>query len=353
MTDTQDWMLYGANGYTGELIAREAVKQNLQPILAGRNKVAIKSLANELNLQYRIFDLDSPESIIPNIKDLHTLLNCAGPFSATSPSLVAGCLDVQTNYLDITGEISIFELIRGYYASAIEDQVVLLPGVGFDVVPTDCLSLMLKNKLPDATKLTLAFYSQGQSSTGTRITAIESFKTGGKIRKEGKLKSVAFGSKTCKFSFTEIGTLTGIRIPWGDVSTAYYTTNIPNIEVYMCASPKVIKNLKRLRRIKPILASRLFQHYLKNRTYKNHKNPSEEARIKSKSYIWGEVRNQSGDRIKGELILPNAYDLTVSTALAALNLILLDKVKPGIYSPATAFGEKYILSLPNVKLKLE
>ena len=45
-----EWLIYGANGYTGELIAREARKRGMTPILAGRSQESVASLAGELGL---------------------------------------------------------------------------------------------------------------------------------------------------------------------------------------------------------------------------------------------------------------------------------------------------------------
>ena len=52
------FLLYGANGFVGEAIARQAVAEGLRPILAGRNAPAIRALAAELGVEARPFSLD-------------------------------------------------------------------------------------------------------------------------------------------------------------------------------------------------------------------------------------------------------------------------------------------------------
>src|SRR6059058_4580809 len=151
------FLIYGANGYTGELIAREAVRRGHRPILAGRHAERIEPLAGELQCPWRVFDLlDAKE-----VEGVALVLHCAGPFVHTSAPMVRACLAAGTHYLDITGEITVFESIMAIDAEARRRGVTLLPGVGFDVVPTDCLAAMLARRLPDADDLTLAFYSKG------------------------------------------------------------------------------------------------------------------------------------------------------------------------------------------------
>ena len=232
------WMIYGANGYTGELIARAAAERGLKPILGGRNRAAIETLARELNFDCRAFGLEDPKAIEAGLEDCAVVLHCAGPFSRTAKPMIDACLLAHTHYLDITGEIAVFEMAATYDAVAKMANIILLPGVGFDVVPTDCLAAELKLRLPSATQLTLAFRGLGITSRGTTLTALESMSTGGMIRRDGKLIPVPMAWKTRPIDFGNgQGPVTAMSVPWGDVATAYYTTGIPNIEAYAVFKP--------------------------------------------------------------------------------------------------------------------
>src|SRR6266516_7689334 len=99
-------MIYGANGYTGELIAREAVRRGHRPILAGRSAEKIEPLARELGCAWRAFPLDEPQ-----LREASLVLHCAGPFINTAMPMVRACLASGAHYLDITGEIEVFESI--------------------------------------------------------------------------------------------------------------------------------------------------------------------------------------------------------------------------------------------------
>ena len=161
------WMIYGANGYTGELIARDAVRRDLNPVLAGRTAAKVQQLPANLGLQARVFDLSIAAATSRTVEGMGLVLNCAGPFSATAAAMMTDCLAAHVHYLDITGEIGVFEHSRTLDAAARAAGIVICPGVGFDVIPTDCVAATLKAALPDATRLALGFDSRSGFSPGT------------------------------------------------------------------------------------------------------------------------------------------------------------------------------------------
>ncbi|HRP87435.1 MAG TPA: saccharopine dehydrogenase NADP-binding domain-containing protein, partial [Gammaproteobacteria bacterium] len=242
---SESWMIYGANGYTGELIAREAVRRGRAPVLAGRSADKVAPLARELGLEHRCFELGSPAAVREGIAGMTLVLHCAGPFSATARPMMEACIETGAHYLDITGEIAVFELAHGLDAEARRRGVLLCPGVGFDVVPTDCLAAALKAALPDATRLALGFDSRGGMSPGTARTSVEGLAQGGRVRREGRLITVPLAWRTRRIDFGD-GEKLAMTIPWGDVSTAWHTTGIQDIEVYIPASPKLVARLKRM-----------------------------------------------------------------------------------------------------------
>ena len=222
------FLLYGANGYTGELIAREAVRRGMKPLLAGRSRPRIEKLAAELGCPSAVFDLEDHTSMVSAISDCAAVLHCAGPFSVTARSMMQACLATHVHYFDITGEIPVFELAHSVHEKALRSGIALCPGVGFDVVPTDCLALKLKEALPDATHLALGFDSRSGLSKGTAKTSIEAAADGSKIRRDGQLVTVPLASQQRRIDFGN-GERPAVGIPWGDVSTAFYSTGIPNI----------------------------------------------------------------------------------------------------------------------------
>jgi short subunit dehydrogenase-like uncharacterized protein len=347
-----DWMIYGANGYTGKLIAEEAVRLGMRPILAGRSEAVIAGLARELGLDYKVFGLETPGEIRQAISGLTVVLHCAGPFSATSQPMVSACLEEHVHYLDITGEISVFAAAHGQHEQAKRADVVLMPGAGFDVVPSDCLAASLVNALPAATKLQLAFEAGGGASPGTAKTSVEGLKNGGCVRRNGKLKKVplAWKTRTIPFAHAE---RKGVTIPWGDVYTAYVSTGVPDIEVYISLPPSAIANLRRLKWIQPLLALGPVQSFMKKRIEKNVDGPSDLGREESESQLWGEVSTADGRTVQATMTAPNGYNLTVTASLGVVSFLLSNDVEGGYYTPSLLMGAEYAATLPGVELKLK
>jgi short subunit dehydrogenase-like uncharacterized protein len=225
---TGKWMIYGAYGYSGKLTAIEAKRRGLAPILAGRNSAKTEALATSLDLPWQAFSLDDRVALDHAVADVDLVLHCAGPFSHTSGPMLEACLDYKSHYLDITGEIDVFAHAYSCDDIARKDDIVVIPGVGFDVVPTDCLAATLAAKLPSAHQLTLAFSAGGGPSPGTAKTSVEGLGKGGRIRKDGVVTQVPLAWKTRTIPFAS-GDRYAMTIPWGDVFTAYISTGIPNI----------------------------------------------------------------------------------------------------------------------------
>jgi short subunit dehydrogenase-like uncharacterized protein len=330
------WLIYGANGYTGELIAREAVRRGMRPVLAGRRAETIEPLARELECQWRVFDLAKPD-----LSNIELVLHCAGPFTQTSAPMVRACLDAGAHYLDITGEIAVFESIMRMNDEAQRRNVALLPGVGFDVVPTDCLAAQLAEKLPDANELWLAFYSaRGAISRGTMKTMIEGIDQGGAIRRDGRIVRVPLLYDVREIAFS-CGPRLAMTIPWGDVSTAFHTTGIPNIRVYNAASPRTIRNVRIMKLFLPLLGLRPVKSLLQS--FANRRSgPSAEMRASGRMYLWGRVTNASGAEVTMTKTTPEGYQFTVISAIAAVERVLAAPRRGGSFTPSKFFGAHFV-----------
>lgn len=339
------WLLYGATGYTGELIAREAVARQLRPILAGRNASAVERLARELGCEARAFALDDAASIARHLEGVTLVLNCAGPFSATARPMMQACLARGAHYLDITGEIEVFELAHRLDAEARRADVVCCPGVGFDVVPSDCLAAKLKQALPDATHLALGFDSRSPPSRGTAKTMVESLRAGSRIRVDGRIVSIPLASRVRQIDFGE-GSKLAIAIPWGDVSTAYYTTGIANVEVYIPASPGTVRRTQRLNRWRWLMGSAPVQWWLKRRVDRAPPGPDAQQRERTPVWCWGEVRNSSGRTVVGHMRVANGYTVTVHASLAIVDKVLQGPVTCGFRTPSQIVGPDFAAGLP-------
>lgn len=342
---TPHWMIYGANGYTGELIARQAVEQGLRPVLAGRSAGKLRLLAAELGLEHRAFDLDQLEAVKVGLAGMDLVMHCAGPFSATSALMVEACLAVGAHYLDITGEVSVFEHVHMLTSRAREANVVLCPGVGFDVIPTDCVAAKLKQLLPDAEHLSLGFQSSTGPSPGTSKTLVEGLSKGSLERRDGRLVSVPLGSKHRDIDFGR-GPRSAMAIPWGDVSTAYYTTGIANIDTWIPLPKSAIYGAKMMNLGKSVFALAFVQNFLKRQIDQRVKGPDLATRAAQPTYVWGEARNAAGVTRTVRIRTNNVYSLTVDGALAVVTWLLNNHPPGGSYTPAMLMGPELVESLP-------
>ena len=182
-------LIYGASGYTGELVAREAVRRGLAPILAGRNAATVEPLARELGLSFRAFPLEDAATIASAVRDCDAVLHCAGPFVRTSRPMVDACLDTGAHYLDISAEIRVIEALVRRDAEARRRRITIMPAVGFDVVPSDCLAAHLSRRLPAAQKLAFGVTGFRFISRGSAKTLMEATDYG-VVRRDGVLTNV-------------------------------------------------------------------------------------------------------------------------------------------------------------------
>jgi short subunit dehydrogenase-like uncharacterized protein len=346
---SSNFLIYGANGYTGELITRYAVERGMRPMIAGRNEAAVRSLAERHGLEYRIFSLDETEKLDAALNEAATVLHCAGPFSLTSRQMGEACLRTKTHYTDITGEIAVFEACAAADQKAKDAGIMVMPGVGFDVVPSDCLARHLKDRLPTATELTLAFYGKGRLSHGTQATMTMNAGKGGAVRRDGKITPVPAAWRTREIDFGHGEVRTGVTIPWGDVATAFYSTGIPNIEVYTVAPPSAVKAMKLSRYLGPLLETKPIQKFLQSRIPPG--GPSDEERARGKTLLWGRASDDEGNSVEARLQCPEGYTMTALSALLITGKILAGDLKPGFQTPAKAYGAGLALEIEGVELQ--
>lgn len=344
------WMIYGANGYTGELIARQAKELGMDVILGGRNGPAVEKLARELGFSPRIFGLDDPMGIDDNIKDLALVLHCAGPFVVTSRPMAESCIRTGTHYLDITGEIPVYQALYDLDSAAKKASVMLLPGVGFDIVPTDCMAAELKYRMKDAATLRLGFLALGSLSGGTARSALLQMGSGLKVRREGQIRTLPHLSLKREVRMAGKN-YTMYAIPWGDVFTSYISTGIPDVEVY---SHLPAGQARAMGFMLPLLgffeksgllkaASGLAGSLIEG--------PGETVRESSVSHVWGRVENKKGKSLELEMLTLEGYKFTIESSLLAVKKTLSGKTKKGFTTPSLAFGRKFVLEVPGTEYR--
>jgi len=337
------WMIYGAYGYTGRLVAALAAERGELPVIAGRDERRLRTLGERFELEHRTVDLSDASALRAALKNVDVVAHCAGPFSATAEPMVDACLATGTHYLDITGEIDVFETVLARDDEARRHGVVVLPGAGFDVVPSDCLAAMLARALPGAVRLELALRTTGGVSPGTAKTAMESLGTAGRARVGGVIGPIPADRRRREVEFAD-GRATAHAIAWGDVSTAYHSTGIGDIVVY-AALPAVVAPIMALAQVAGAATrTRLVQGLLK-RTVGRLPGPSAETRAKSRGQLWGEVTDAGGRSVSGTVTTLDPYDLTADSVVRIAQRLAAGTVAPGAYTPSQALGPDFVRDL--------
>lgn len=341
MTDENRFMIYGATGYTGKLVARTAKEKGMTPILAGRNAEKVKAVAEPLGFEWRAFGLEDVAAVAQNISDVKAVLHIAGPFSATSANMASACIQSGVHYMDITGEIAVFEALAARDAEAKAAGVMLLPGCGFDVVPSDCLAAHMARRMPEAEKLRIYISGLGSASRGTMKSGVESFGTGTAVRRGGKIVQLKKAPEATRDAGE--GEKPFIAISWGDVSTAYHSTGIGDIEIYFEAQGpmKAMGSIPSF--LNPVLRSNVVKNFLKRQIDKAPEGPSDEDLKNGYSLLLGEAIAADGTAVRTRMRTPQGYALTAHTGLEIAARAARGEVPTGFQTPSKAFGPDFIL----------
>lgn len=338
-------LVYGATGYTAQLVLDECVAVGVRPVVAGRDAEAVKAVARKYGFEWRAAALDDAAALGRALEGVTVVIHCAGPFARTSRPMADACLRHHVHYLDITGEIAVFESLAARDAEARAAGVMLLPGAGFDVVPSDCLAAHLKRRLPAAVSLSLAFHGGTGLSRGTATTMAENAGGPGAVRRGGRIVLVPPAWRTRMIDFGD-KTRRAATIPWGDVSTAFHSTGIPDIEVYAAMPPSTVRSLRLSRWLAPLLRTAFVRRRLVAAIRNRPAGPDAGARARAVARLWGEARDASGGVVVSRLQTPDGYTLTAKTALLAAQAVLAGRAVPGFQTPSRAFGADFILDVP-------
>ncbi|KAL7754492.1 hypothetical protein RI367_000476 [Sorochytrium milnesiophthora] len=356
-------LLYGANGYTAKLAAEFAVSNNEHAaffkstlVLAGRSKEKVEPIAKQYNLPFRTFSLtDSDTATIDEaLKDVRVVMHLAGPFMYTAEPMIKACIRNKCDYLDITGEQDVFQMVFEKHSAEITRAgIIAIPGAGFDVVPTDCVAARLAQALPSATHLDLAFgASKGSAmgpSAGTAATAFAAVTGEAKAcaRRDGKMVPERIGYKQRTAKFATSGETNVMWMPWGDCYTAHHSTKIPNINTFIItpyAAGLVAYYgeplFKFALRYVPFLKRTVESAIPKFIT-----GPTKETREKASVDVWGEARDErTGDVATLSIVVKEGYTLTALTALETALRLYERKtdMSSGPATPSMAFGASFV-----------
>jgi short subunit dehydrogenase-like uncharacterized protein len=344
-----DILLYGSYGYTGRLIAEECSRQKFSVLLCGRNKILLKEQSEQTGFDFDVIEIDQQVELQQALAKCKVVIHCGGPFMVTARKMIEACISTGTHYLDITGEYGVFQLAKSYHQSAAQSGIMLMSGTGFDVVPTDCLAVYLKNHLPSATHLQLAFAMRPSgASRGTAKTAAMHLEAETMIRRAGNLISSGKFPAVSQIDFGGFKSSV-VGISWGDIVTSYYSTGIPNIEVFMGANKKLIRNLFMVRRLSWFFGAKWIKKLMLRIIDSRVKGPSAEALKQGRCFVYGKVWDDQGLSKEVRLETPNGYTLTALISVHIASKVLNGDFAAGYGTPAGIYGSELILEMSDVK----
>ena len=345
-----NFLIYGATGYTGTLAAERAAALGLTPVLAGRDPRKARALGEQLGLPWRAFLLDDRDALRNGLKDVAAVLHVAGPFSATSRPMADACVEAGVHYVDVTGEIDVFEALAARDGEAKARGIALLPGAGFDVVPSDCLAAHVVRRLPGATRLKLSiggFGGLSSASRGTAKTMLEAAGVGTRARRDGRI--VELDHAPHGLADFGRGPRPTVGVSWGDVSTAFRSTAVPDIDVAFEATPAMRRAAAAPKLVRRLMGAALVQAALARLIERAMPpGPDEAQRQAGRSVIVAEAFDDAGGHAASRLSAPEAYSLTAMTAVEIARRAAAGEIPPGSHTPAGAFGPDFILSFEHI-----
>ena len=343
-------LIYGANGFTGRLIVKRALARGLRPVVAGRNRAAIEALAASLGLTARVVDLEQSERLRSAVASARIVLNAAGPFAFTAEPLIAACVAEGSHYLDVSGDVPVLEAAAGWHNAATRSDVMVMPGSGFDVVPSDCLATHVARRLPGAVNLKVGFEAPTQPSRGSLRTALEYLGRGVYVRRGGKVTTVPLGSLSHSFDFGPIP-CHSMAVSLGDVSTAYHSTGIPNIETYLRATPPVYGSIVMARLWGPLLRLPASRALMDRQIARLPEGPTREHSRRAKTTIVAEATDSQGAHAAARLRVPEPYAFTARIAVRLAEHVLDGQWMRGFQTPSSVYGPDFVLGFRGVTRK--
>jgi short subunit dehydrogenase-like uncharacterized protein len=343
-------LIYGATGYTGRLIAERLVHSRCHTVIAGRTPHRVQALSAVLGVAGRTIAIEEAEALDQALDDVDVLINAASPFASTAPALIESCLRTKTHYLDITGELPVFQNAFFHDEVARSRGIMIMPGAGLGVVASDCLAAHVAALVPDAKYLRIALLRPGSFSRGTFRSALGLAHSRVSIRRNGRMMSLPVGRLQRAFDFGD-GERESVAVSWADVFTAYHSTGIRNIEAYFEADfasralyqlGAGVADAMQLRPVKALIdvASGALPD-----------GPSETRRQSERCVIVAEAEDSWRQVRSARLETSDGYSFTAQAAAAIAKRVMRGDFVSGFQTPARVYGADLALQFKGTHRK--
>jgi short subunit dehydrogenase-like uncharacterized protein len=300
-------------------------------------------MASALSLEWRTACVDDPDGLRSMLTSVSVLMNTAGPFTTTAMPLIDACIDSGAHYLDITGEAGVIEETTRAHDAAVRRGVMLMPAVGFEVVASDCLAAHVARRLPAAMVLRLGFHKSQPSSRGSLRTCIDTNGQGVLVRRHRKLVRVPPGSLVHYFDFGQ-GPQMSLAVSLGDVSSAYFSTGIPDVEAYLCATLPIWCAITANQYWGWLLSTPSFRALLKTQLELLTADPTAHERNTGWGALVAEATDANGRCVRSRLRTGDVYWYTAQSAVAVAEKCLSGEFRPGFQTPSQVYRADFALS---------
>lgn len=341
-------LLYGAYGFTGSGIARLAEEYNIRPVLSGRNGDKLKVLADEVGFDFIELSLDdNHDKLVEVLRHFELVMHIAGPYTYTAEPMLNAVVAAGTHYVDLTGENHVIQAQLDRHEEFVAANIMVMPAVGYDVVPTDALNLYVARQVQDPTNLEMIMnmsYSTAEgapASRGTLKSGLEMLSRPLLMRQDGQMIEVEQPKTITREINGEQRTL--VQIPWADMMTSWVSTGVPTIEIYQAQDGEIpgwVLGLARTELGKGLLGW-LIDTFLPP-------GPPPEAQATRQTQLIATATNAQGESASAEMITPEPYLLTFHSALIIARHILEGRWDPGFQTPAKVYGPDLALEIPGV-----
>lgn len=330
------WGIYGATGYTGRLIAAEAVRRGHRPVLLGRSEATLRPLALEHNLTFAV-----ATSLGEALADLDAVVNAAGPFDQTMPPLIEACLGTHTSYLDISNELATVQFVLDQDARFAAAGISAVPAVGFGTVASETAAGRAVAAVRSAETVEVALLADNSGGgVGTAASTYAVLAEGGARISAGGLVRERLGSGIRSVRLP-VGRRSLVAVALGDLAAVRATTGVSNVTASVAFGvPAFLLSL----------ALRPVAEFVRSGRMK----PSARKAAKPhefRSYTWARATGADGRTATAWLTTGEGYAFTASSTVNAVEAVIAG-ITPGAHSSGQAFGADFALRVPGTRVEL-
>ena len=341
-------LIYGAYGFTGAGISKLASEYGITPVLAGRNESKLKPLAESLGYDYVVLSLENNhDNLVKVLKHFEIVLHIAGPYTFTGEPMLDAVVEAGTHYVDLTGENHVIQQQLDRHEEFKAANIMVMPSVGYDVVPTDCLNVYVADQVDNPTNLTMVIngnYTAAEGASASRGTMKSGLEVMGRpllMRQKGEMVEVSALKVIHRVEDGQEQTL--VQIPWADMMTSYVSTGVPTIEVFQLRQGELPGWLPRVaqsdfgRRILGWLIDKFAPE-----------GPPPGALETRQTRIVSTATNDAGESASAAMITPEPYLLTFHSTLIVAKRVIDGHWESGFQTVGKVYGPDLVLEVPGV-----